>query len=305
MGDTDRDGLLEVVTLLDADDGRHLGLFAYFGGEYRERLVTSESAPRPFVAARSLTGRPSRCSTQEPRPQVEQPSVQTTAYRWNGFGFTAVDRRRSRQCTRRRAIAAVTESLRVRGRRVTSAVKHGVRVSPSRVAARHDSGGVNHEAGCHSMRSSRSLLGGRLLARTRALACRRLRPRHRSTSPPRSGGHRQRPTPTTPAPSHRPARPAPSTSPISRSAAGRPGGHHQSRQGHLSDAQKQVLPGRASWRCHPRATGPGSSGTSTRRPLQGLPVLVTTDSLLNAYHGLFDTLLQRMEETLSSIRRSP
>lgn len=28
----------------------------------------------------------------------------------------------------------------------------------------------------------------------------------------------------------------------------------------------------------------------------GLPVLVTTDSLLNAYHGLFDTLLQRMEE---------
>ena len=29
---------------------------------------------------------------------------------------------------------------------------------------------------------------------------------------------------------------------------------------------------------------------------QGLPVLVTTDSMLNAYHGLFDTLLQRMEE---------
>lgn len=29
---------------------------------------------------------------------------------------------------------------------------------------------------------------------------------------------------------------------------------------------------------------------------QGLPLLVTTDSLLNAYHGLFDTLLQRMEE---------
>jgi len=30
---------------------------------------------------------------------------------------------------------------------------------------------------------------------------------------------------------------------------------------------------------------------------QGLPVLVTTDSMLNAYHCLFDTLLQRMEET--------
>ncbi|NLO28772.1 MAG: DUF3160 domain-containing protein [Actinobacteria bacterium] len=30
---------------------------------------------------------------------------------------------------------------------------------------------------------------------------------------------------------------------------------------------------------------------------QGLPLFVTTDSVLNAYHGLFDTLLQRMEET--------
>ena len=29
---------------------------------------------------------------------------------------------------------------------------------------------------------------------------------------------------------------------------------------------------------------------------QGLPVLITTDSMLNAYHGLFDTLLQRAEE---------
>ena len=28
----------------------------------------------------------------------------------------------------------------------------------------------------------------------------------------------------------------------------------------------------------------------------GLPLLVTTDSVLNTYHGLFDTLLQRMEE---------
>ncbi len=29
---------------------------------------------------------------------------------------------------------------------------------------------------------------------------------------------------------------------------------------------------------------------------QGLPLLVTADSVLNAYHGLFDTLLQRLEE---------
>ena len=29
---------------------------------------------------------------------------------------------------------------------------------------------------------------------------------------------------------------------------------------------------------------------------RGIPLLVTTDSVLNTYHGLFDTLLQRMEE---------
>ncbi len=48
VGDTDHDGLLEVVTLVDGDDGRHIGLFAYFGGEYRERLVTQELSPRPL-----------------------------------------------------------------------------------------------------------------------------------------------------------------------------------------------------------------------------------------------------------------
>ncbi len=29
----------------------------------------------------------------------------------------------------------------------------------------------------------------------------------------------------------------------------------------------------------------------------GLPVLITTDSMLNAYHGMFDTLMQRAEES--------
>jgi hypothetical protein len=48
LGDTDHNGLPEVVTLLDAEDGRHLGLFAYFGGDYRERFVTSALTPRPL-----------------------------------------------------------------------------------------------------------------------------------------------------------------------------------------------------------------------------------------------------------------
>ncbi len=53
LGDTDRNGLLEVVTLLDGPDGRHLGLFAYMGGEYRERLVTECShTPAALAAAR-------------------------------------------------------------------------------------------------------------------------------------------------------------------------------------------------------------------------------------------------------------
>lgn len=55
LGDTDRNGLLEVVTLLDSDDGRHLGLFAYFGGEYRERLVTAGLTPLP-LSLRVLPG---------------------------------------------------------------------------------------------------------------------------------------------------------------------------------------------------------------------------------------------------------
>jgi hypothetical protein len=66
----------------------------------------------------------------------------------------------------------------------------------------------------------------------------------------------------------------------------------------LSDAQKRTLarqsfvavvedPGGGPWKFwHVYETA----------RYQGLPVLVTTDSMLNAYHGLFDTLLQRMEE---------
>ncbi len=66
----------------------------------------------------------------------------------------------------------------------------------------------------------------------------------------------------------------------------------------LSDAQKQVL-ARQSFvaAVQDPINGPYKFWHvyETAR-YQGLPVLVTTDSLLNAYHGLFDTLLQRMEE---------
>ena len=51
FGDLDHDGLPEVVTLVDDEEGRHIGLFAYFGGEYRERIVTSEIVPAPAVLA--------------------------------------------------------------------------------------------------------------------------------------------------------------------------------------------------------------------------------------------------------------
>src|SRR3990172_4887933 len=66
----------------------------------------------------------------------------------------------------------------------------------------------------------------------------------------------------------------------------------------LSDAQKEVL-ARQSFVAVASPAGEESWKfwqvyESAR--YQGLPLLVTTDSVLNAYHGLFDTLLQRMEE---------
>lgn len=87
LGDTDHNGLLEVVTLLDSDDGRHLGLFAYFGGEYRERLVTSELTPRP-LSLRVLPGDLLELTEELPPGQA---GTRTVLYRWNGFGFTAMD----------------------------------------------------------------------------------------------------------------------------------------------------------------------------------------------------------------------
>jgi hypothetical protein len=99
FGDTDHNGALEVVTLLDAEDGRHLGLFAHFGGEYRERLVTQELSPRPLslevISFEDAAEDPEITPfgdlillTEEPAPG--QTGSRTITYRWNGFGFTAL-----------------------------------------------------------------------------------------------------------------------------------------------------------------------------------------------------------------------
>lgn len=112
LGDTDRNALPDVVALLDASDGRHLGLFAYVGGKYRERLVTSVLRPRPLSlrvvagggetdgagdggaatgpgAGASAGGGDLLVLTEEAGDG--QAGTQTTTYRWNGFGFTALD----------------------------------------------------------------------------------------------------------------------------------------------------------------------------------------------------------------------
>lgn len=101
LGDTDHNGVLEVVALLDSDEGRHLGLFAHFGGRYRERLVTSELDPRPLSleivppdrAPAGPDGTPVSKGdllllTLEPAPgRTDQRSI---LCRWNGFGFTGL-----------------------------------------------------------------------------------------------------------------------------------------------------------------------------------------------------------------------
>lgn len=93
LGDTDQNGLLEVVALLDDANGRHLGLFAYMGGEYRERLVTSVLNPRPLslkVVREQNAGPGDDLLVLTEESKSSEDKVQTTTYRWNGFGFTAL-----------------------------------------------------------------------------------------------------------------------------------------------------------------------------------------------------------------------
>lgn len=97
LADADRNGLPEAVALLDADDGRHLGLIGWHTGGYHERLVSSVLPLHPLaLEVRDdpslggwvvvLTETP---STVAIRPDHDTPPP-TTTYRWNGFGFIAV-----------------------------------------------------------------------------------------------------------------------------------------------------------------------------------------------------------------------
>jgi hypothetical protein len=101
LGDVDGDGYLEVVTLVDDVEGRHIGLWAYFGGEYRERIVTSELATRPDALRVCNMEHPGDYGDVIPAAPNEDLIVLTgtpgdvtggppTFLRWNGFGFVEV-----------------------------------------------------------------------------------------------------------------------------------------------------------------------------------------------------------------------
>ena len=105
IADADGNGLPEVIALLESSGGRHLGLFAWMGDRYRERLVTSPLTPQPLSlriipvdddlpadsAGRQATPVPDLVVLTEEVSEAGGGSVETT-YRWNGFGFTAVTR---------------------------------------------------------------------------------------------------------------------------------------------------------------------------------------------------------------------
>ncbi|MHB9148952.1 MAG: FG-GAP repeat domain-containing protein [Thermoleophilia bacterium] len=86
VADTDRDDLPEVVALVEDEEGRHVGLFAWRHDRYRERLVTSELVPTPaemeIYHDPALGGDVIRLFGEAGRG---------ITYRWNGFGFTAVE----------------------------------------------------------------------------------------------------------------------------------------------------------------------------------------------------------------------
>ncbi|MHB1344428.1 MAG: FG-GAP repeat domain-containing protein [Thermoleophilia bacterium] len=87
IGDTDRDGLPEIVALLEDAEGVHVGLFAWRRDRYRERLVTSPIVPPPT----SLMVRDDSTSKGDVIELGETDGTVST-YRWNGFGYTIVER---------------------------------------------------------------------------------------------------------------------------------------------------------------------------------------------------------------------
>lgn len=109
LGDTNGDGSPEVVALLDADDGRHLGLFAHFAGECRERLVTKEIDPVPTAlevleraaalgddafstpGAADTAGGAGDIVVLVGEPGADGSEAKRVLLRWNGFSFTHVE----------------------------------------------------------------------------------------------------------------------------------------------------------------------------------------------------------------------
>jgi hypothetical protein len=96
LGDTDGNGLPEVVALLDGPDGRHLGLVAWFAGRYAERMVSAPLTPTP-VRLRLLPDGSGEGMLVELTERIEGTGkggmalrMVNTIYRWNGFGYVAV-----------------------------------------------------------------------------------------------------------------------------------------------------------------------------------------------------------------------
>ena len=84
LGDTDHNGLPEVVALLDRPDGRHLALIGWHAGRYHERLVSSALRPTPKgMRVHRVLGLGGDVIDLDLGGRL---GVRT--YRWNGFGFT-------------------------------------------------------------------------------------------------------------------------------------------------------------------------------------------------------------------------
>jgi hypothetical protein len=90
LADLDRNGLTEVVALLDSQTGRHIGLFAFFGGTYRERLVGRPVDPAP-VSFKVVTDEDGDLLELTLPPLDDSRPSQTVLLRWNGFGFTRIE----------------------------------------------------------------------------------------------------------------------------------------------------------------------------------------------------------------------
>jgi len=86
LGDTDHNGLPEVVALLDGPDGRHLALIGRHGGRYHERLVSSALRPMPT----DMKVHPDAGLGGDVIDLEMDGRLGTRTYRWNGFGFTDV-----------------------------------------------------------------------------------------------------------------------------------------------------------------------------------------------------------------------